>query len=57
MIESKNKDYSVGDYIVGEFGWVTHAIGNSSSERLMKLDPSLPAKMHSTGLGVLGMPG
>lgn len=54
VIETKCKEYSVGDYVVGPFGWVTHAI---SSQKHIKLDSSIPADMHSTGVGVLGMPG
>jgi NADPH-dependent curcumin reductase CurA len=55
VTESKNKDYSVGDYVVGGFGWVDRAIGPTPN--CVKLDTSVPADKHSTGLGVLGMPG
>ena len=38
-------------------GWCTHLIADSSTQRLAKLDESVPAGKESTALGVLGMPG
>ena len=54
MIQSKSKDYSVGDVVLGEFGWSSHSISDGS--KVFKLDSSSPIP-HSTALGVLGMPG
>ncbi len=60
MIESKSKDFAVGDYIVGRLGWRTHTIvppqGPGTPDHY-KLDPSVPENMRSLGLGALGMPG
>ena len=57
VIESKNKDYVVGDLVVGNFGWVTRSVcDGSTDQRLRKLDPASPASP-STALGILGMPG
>lgn len=38
-------------------GWCTHLIADGSTQRLAKLDASVPAGKESTALGVLGMPG
>ena len=61
VIESKNKDYAVGDYVVGMFGWRTHTIvpsgGDGGLLNTYKLDDTLPENMRSLGLGALGMPG
>ena len=44
VIESKNKDYVVGDLVVGNFGWVTRSVcDGSTDQRLRKLDPASPA--------------
>jgi hypothetical protein len=40
---------------VGGFGWVDRAIGPTPD--CVKLDDSIPADKHSTGLGVLGLTG
>ena len=60
VIESKHKDYAVGDMVFGGFGWTTHSICNGDPKGhghgLRKLDPSLPVSP-STALGILGMPG
>lgn len=55
VTESKNKDFSVGDYVVSSVGWVDRAIGTAENSR--KLPDVIPADKHSLGLGVLGMPG
>ena len=55
VAESKAEGFSVGDYVVGMAGWVDKAVGTPTS--FSKLDPAIPADKHSTGLGVLGMPG
>jgi len=53
VIQSNNTKYSVGDYVLGGFGWQTHAISDGNGTR--KLDPqNAPI---STALGVMGMPG
>ena len=57
VASSKSKDFSEGDYVVGNLGWTTRSVVNVSKEQLVKMDPSLPANMRSAGLGVLGMPG
>lgn len=54
MIQSKNKDFSVGDVVIGEFGWTSHSISDGKS--VFKLDAESPVS-HSTALGILGMPG
>ena len=58
MLESKNADYSVGDIVVGSFGWTTHSIsdGKVILFEVIKLDPAIHTST-STALGVLGMPG
>ena len=60
VIESKNKDYAVGDLVQGYFGWKTHSICNGSSEGhplgLTKVDPTREISP-STSVGILGMPG
>ena len=59
---SKNAEYSVGDLVIGNFGWTTHTNSNgtqqvgTSSRRVLKLDPAIYTSP-STALGVLGMPG
>lgn len=55
VTETKNKDFAVGDFVVGRLGWVDRAVGNSST--CYKLDASVPPEKNSFGLGVLGMPG
>lgn len=60
VIESKNKDCTVGDYVVGSYGWATHTIvvpEESGPPKYYKLDSSMPADMRSLALGALGMPG
>ena len=59
VIQSKNKDYSVGDLVVGMFGWCTHTIvaADNKDQHALKLDPTLYKDRESTALGVLGMPG
>ena len=61
MIESENADYSVGDLVVGLFGWATHTISDGKVKpgmpyEAIKLDPAIHTSP-STALGVLGMPG
>ena len=57
VIESKNKDFAVGDFVVGGFGWRTHTIVSAGAQDTYKMDPPLPENMRSLGLGALGMPG
>lgn len=54
---SKNKDYNVGDLVINSGGWCSHVIADSSTERIGKLDASIPPEKSSLALGVLGMPG
>jgi len=64
IIESKHKDYKVGDLVVGLFGWRTHTLCNPDSlvspfgtkAKPMKV-PELPDSPPSYFLGALGMPG
>ena len=61
-MESKNAEYSVGDLVVGNFGWTTHTVCNKTQQvatsegGVRKLDPAIYTSP-STALGVLGMPG
>ena len=59
MTQSKTSSYSVGDLVVGAFGWRTHTIVSVSDKeaQVEKLDPELYKDRESTALGVLGMPG
>jgi len=50
---SQHGKFSVGDIVVGNFGWQEYAV--SSGEGVSKVDPRLAPI--STALGVLGMPG
>ena len=61
MIESKNKDFSVGDLVDGHYGWRTHTITDGKDipgkpYGTRKLDPTVHTSP-STGIGILGMPG
>ena len=61
VLESKNADYSVGDLVLGYFGWTTHTISDGKIKPgqeigVVKLDPAIYTSP-STALGVLGMPG
>ncbi len=53
VIESGNRRFKVGDYVVGPLGWQQHAV--SDGEGLVRVDPSLVPL--SAYLGVTGMPG
>lgn len=53
VIASKNDAFRAGDFVVGPFGWATHAVSDGVGVR--KLDPSRAPL--STAVGVLGMPG
>jgi NADPH-dependent curcumin reductase CurA len=53
VIASNRPDYSVGDIVLAQTGWRTHALSNGAGVR--KLDPA--AAPVTTALGVLGMPG
>ena len=65
IVESKNSKWPVGKRVVGNFGWVTHAVFNPNHEpdsnQALRNKPymlpdlgDLPA---SLALGMLGMPG
>ena len=56
VIESKNKDYSVGDVVIANLCWSSHTICNGDTKGLRKVDPKLDISP-STALGILGMPG
>jgi len=53
VIASKHPDYSEGDYVLGGYGWQSHAISEGTGTR--KLDPK-DAPI-STAVGLMGMPG
>ena len=55
VIESKNKDFVVGDYVIGQGGWTDHSVGTAKT--CFKLDASILENKRSAALGVLGMPG
>lgn len=61
IIESRNPEFPVGKYVVGNFGWRTHTIfsGNwTENPRVPTITlPDLGDLSPSLGLGVLGMPG
>jgi len=54
VLQSRSKDFAVGDYIVGETGWRSHANVQSATAR--KIDPSLFSSL-SIHLGLGGLPG
>ena len=53
VVASHHPGYSVGDIVLAQTGWRTHAVSNRAD--LRKLDPARAPV--TTGLGVLGMPG
>src|SRR5262245_29354710 len=53
VIASHHPGYSVGDLVLAQTGWRTHALSDRAD--LRKLDPAVAPV--TTGLGVLGMPG
>lgn len=53
VIASNNRNFAVGDFVNGPFGWQSHAISDGTMVR--KLDPALAPI--STAVGILGMPG
>jgi hypothetical protein len=53
VIASNSNTLQPGDFVLGMFGWSTHAVANAKLVR--KLDPNLVPI--TTALGVLGMPG
>lgn len=64
VIESKNPDFAVGDYVIGGLGWASHSVCAASVESRVwltptayKVDSSVPKDQLSLALGVLGMPG
>ena len=58
IVESKNPNFSIGDYITGRFGWRTHTVSDSENKKagVRKVSPAL-TQPKSTAIGVLGMPG
>jgi NADPH-dependent curcumin reductase CurA len=53
VVESKNPNFTVGDFVSGELGWQEYNV--SDGKRLAKLDPKQAPI--TTALGVVGMPG
>ena len=58
IADSKNADFSVGDFITGTFGWRSHTVSSPESKQhqVRKVDPVL-TQPKSTAIGILGMPG
>lgn len=61
IIQSKNKDFAVGERVVANVGWRSHTVVDPNSEEYLGQPPyilpdfgSLPP---SLGLGILGRPG
>jgi NADPH-dependent curcumin reductase CurA len=54
VIESKNKQFKVGDYILSNFGWREYWLSNDGNG-ISKIDPSMiPIQSY---LGIMGLPG
>ena len=53
VLQSRNPKFQDGDFVLGMFGWVDHAVSDGVGIR--KLDPAKAPL--STAVGVLGMPG
>ena len=53
VVETKNKNYKIGDIVIGKTGW--QEFHTCSSETIRKINPDIAPI--STALGVLGMPG
>lgn len=61
-MESKSKDYPVGSYVEGFFGWRDYTVGSEDMPDVLnfggtKMLPNYGDLPLSLGLGVLGMPG
>ncbi|KAF2900201.1 hypothetical protein ILUMI_05996 [Ignelater luminosus] len=61
ITDSKSKQYPIGKYVVGQFGWRSHTITSEEEaknpELLVNVLPDFGKLSLSLGLGVLGMPG
>jgi NADPH-dependent curcumin reductase CurA len=61
VVESRNPDYGVGEFVEGMLGWREYALSDGGTRKaeyapgLTRVDPSLGPI--STSLGILGMPG
>lgn len=53
VVQSKNKEYSTGDYVFGMLPWATYSVTNG--DNLRKIDTALAPPEYY--LGILGMPG
>ena len=53
VLESKHRQYQIGDFVWSQIGWQTY--GTTRGDEARKIDPSLAPI--STALGILGMPG
>ena len=54
IIKSKNNQFVLGEYVLGNFGWREYWISNDSND-VMKIDPNMaPIQWY---LGILGMTG
>lgn len=62
ILESKDKDFPVGKYVVGSFGWRDYTVASNKpvhylgfpAPRIVEKHSDLPLSLY---LGVLGMPG
>ncbi len=54
VVESRHPDYDVGDVLVGNFGWQTHALSGGEAVQTRLADPEAPLSAY---LGVLGISG
>lgn len=62
IVESKAKEYPVGAYVIGSFGWKTHAIGSHHPPHYLgfpspMLAPDVGDLPLSLTLGALGLTG
>ncbi|CAB3385251.1 Hypothetical predicted protein [Cloeon dipterum] len=64
VLESKHKDYKLGDLVMGYFGWQSHSVHHGDEPCSLGLDkikpyvlPDIQGLSPSLGLGFLGMPG
>jgi len=53
VMESRHPGFAEGDFVLGMFGWQSHAVSDGTGVR--KLDPAVAPL--STWVGVMGMPG
>ncbi|KAK4885640.1 hypothetical protein RN001_001911 [Aquatica leii] len=57
IIESRNKNFLVGQYVIGNFGWQTHTVVDLKTHEEVYLIPEIDNVPQTFSLGVLGIPG